>query len=66
MKVIIEYDIDDCQNCPFKLNHQGQGECWAECSHKDAYKKQGYYGTILYGCWEKFTGTPDWCPIFNK
>ncbi len=61
MKVLIEYDITDCRDCPFKYDHRGHGECWAECTHKD--HGQQSYGNILYGCGEKFKSIPVWCPL---
>lgn len=64
MKVKIEYEIDNCTNCPFKYYHYGQGECWYECSHKD--HNRGAYANILYGCNEKFQNIPEWCPLKLK
>lgn len=61
MKVMIEYDIDNCGNCPFKRYHYGHGECWYECTHKD--NGRGAYEDILWGCNEQFTQTPHWCPL---
>jgi len=61
MKVMIEYDITDCRNCPFRYAHRGHGECWSECSHKDNGRSS--YENILYGCNEPFKVIPKWCPI---
>jgi len=64
MKVLIEYDITDCRDCPFKYNYRGQGECWAECSHKGNGCLP--YENILYGCQEPFEKIPEWCPLGLK
>lgn len=64
MKVIVEINVDNCLNCPFKKEHRGHGECWTYCSHPDKTVKP--YEDILWGCQESFTKTPTWCPIFMK
>lgn len=61
MKVTTEYEVTGCNDCPFAYAHYGHGECWTECSHKN--HGRGYYENILWGCQERFTRTPDWCPL---
>ena len=56
--------VKDCRNCPHRYSHSGQGECWSECSHPNNGK--GCYDNILYGCFEKFEKTPEWCPLKNN
>lgn len=64
VKVTMEYEVTNCSDCPFKHYHYGHGECWYECSHK--YHGRGAYGNILWGCQEKFTEVPEWCPVFGE
>ena len=65
MKIIVveEYDITNCDDCPYKKNHYGHGECWSYCGHQ---KAPNVYDSILYGCQEHFTKVPDWCPLGVK
>ena len=61
MKVTVELDITDCNDCVFKRSNYGHGECFDWCSHKD--HNQGTYGSIIQ---ENFKGVPEWCPLGIK
>lgn len=64
MKIMIEIEVTNCLDCPFKKEHRGQGECWSYCSHPET--KQKTYENILWGCQARFIEVPKWCPIFKK
>ena len=61
MEVTVKVDVTNCKNCPFARSHQGHGECWTECAHKD--HGRDCYQNILWGCQEHFSKVPEWCPI---
>jgi len=63
MSYQVTIEVTDCRDCPYKHDHRGHGECWAECNHPDA---PGGYKNILWGCQESFEKVPGWCPIFSK
>ena len=60
----IDLEVTNCEDCPLAKAHRGHGECWTYCSHPNHGRAS--YEDILYGCNEKFKGTPNWCPLLKE
>jgi hypothetical protein len=63
VKIKLEYDVEDCNTCPFRRYNSTPNENFFYCGHEDGPKG---YGAYIKGSQPRTTEVPDWCPIGVK